>query len=91
MTANSTINILYVGIHIVIKQVFVDVCLVNIAKGNMIVKNFGCVIIVIIKFVDQDIIEVLSCSSMCGAQINHKKGGKDLNETTDQLAIANSV
>ena len=24
-------------------------------------ENFGCVIIVVIKFVDQDIIEILSC------------------------------
>ena len=27
----------------------------------MVVKNIGCVIIAIIKFVDQDIIELLSC------------------------------
>ena len=30
-------------------------------EGDRVVKNFGCVIIVIIKFVDQDIIEFLSC------------------------------
>ena len=29
----------------------------------MVVENFGCVIIVIIKCVDQDIIEFLSCFS----------------------------
>ena len=32
---------------------------------------------------------------MCGVQINHKKGGKDLmlglNETKDQLAMSSSV
>ena len=27
----------------------------------MVVKNLGCVIIVIIKFVDQDIVKLLSC------------------------------
>ena len=31
-------------------------------EGDRVVENFGCVIIVIIKFVDQDIIEFFSCS-----------------------------
>ena len=30
-------------------------------EGDRVVKNFGCVIIVIIKFVDQDVIEFLYC------------------------------
>ena len=30
-------------------------------EGDRVLKYFGCVIIVIIKFVDQDIIEFLSC------------------------------
>ena len=30
-------------------------------EGDRVVENIGCVIIVIIKFVDQDIIEFLSC------------------------------
>ena len=30
-------------------------------EGDRVVENFGCVIIVIIKFLDQDIIEFLSC------------------------------
>ena len=32
-------------------------------EGDRVVKNVGCAIIVIIKFVDQDIIEFLSCFS----------------------------
>ena len=30
-------------------------------EGDMVVENFGCAIIVIIKFVDQDTIEFFSC------------------------------
>ena len=60
MTANSTINILYVGLHVVVKQVvvvfFLSVNIVPLRKATGSSKIFGCVIIVIIKFVDQDIL-----------------------------------
>ena len=43
----------------------VQVCLYcTTEESDWVVENFGCVIIVIIKFVDQDIIEFSSCFYM---------------------------